>query len=107
MSQAALVDEGEGKEEKRTYLEQDAVRDAVDATPHGPAHFLKELDREVDVAAAHAGLEHGVHHDDVDPPSSSRARAPLGRLHLRHDLRGASATRAAEPLNEKGKPPPI
>ena len=38
------------------YLEQDAVGDTVDTAPRGPAHFLEEPERAVDVAAAHAGL---------------------------------------------------
>jgi hypothetical protein len=41
---------------KAAHLEQDAIGDAVYAASPGPAHFLEEQERAVDVAAAHAGL---------------------------------------------------
>uniref|UniRef100_A0A0A9CZQ0 Uncharacterized protein n=1 Tax=Arundo donax TaxID=35708 RepID=A0A0A9CZQ0_ARUDO len=47
-------------------LNQDAVGDAVDAAPPGPAHVPEEPERAVDVAAAHAGLQHRVHDDGVE-----------------------------------------
>jgi hypothetical protein len=73
----------------RTYLEQDAVGDAVDAAPTGAAHLVEQAERKADVAAADACLEHGVHDDGVEPgpgPGPAVDRAPPGRAHLVHDL---------------------
>lgn len=69
---------------KAAHLEQDAIGDAVDAAPPGPAHFFEEPERAIDVAAAHAGIQNSIHDDGVERPTTTHT-SPR-RLHLVHDL---------------------